>query len=185
MKDKIYGEAKLRVCSGTLAKTGSKRKGYFRVQLKPIPSGEGEGEGENKDKIAIHATYTDRTGTEQTLEPGDIINVIPVASKSAYEIPRKWIVPVALVTTTFIAGPIALNYVYLKVSEGVFWIAFSSLAAAQTASVFIAGAALNGGIARAIVETNKGQATVEGDPFRIGMLCGLLRQQNHTTHTQI
>lgn len=168
MKSKnIYGQTKLRVCSGNLAKTGARRKGYFIVEL--VDRGE--------DKVEVHATYTDKTGTEHTLEPGDILKVIPVAARSAYQNPQEWILPCGCVVITFIGGPIALNYIYLKVSEGVFLIAFASVAAAQTASIFYAGAALNKGVARAIVETTKGRAVVEGDPFKIGMLAGL-------THTQ-
>jgi len=163
----VYGQTKLRVCSGTLAKPGPKRKGNFCIDL----SDEGEG------KVKVQATYIDKTGTQQTLEHGDVLKVTPVAARSAYEIPREWIVPGGLVLTTWIGGPIAINYIYLKVSEGVFVLAFASVAAAQTASVFYAGAALNKGVARAIVETTKGQAVVEGDPFKIGMLAGL-------THTQ-
>ena len=105
MKSKdIYGQTKLRVCSGNLAKTGSKRKGYFRVEL--VDGGEG--------KVEVHATYTDKTDTEHTLEPGEILNVTPVSGRSAYEVPREWVLPGAIVVTTFVGGPIALNYIYLK-----------------------------------------------------------------------
>ena len=164
---KLYGETKFRVCSGTLAKKG---RGNLVLSADPV--------SEEKNKVKVSARYINQTGTEHTLEGGDIENIIPVAGLSAYQNPREWIFPATAVATTWIAGPLALNYIYQKVSEGVFLLTFSTLAAAQTAAIFYAGAALNKGIARAIISTSHGEAVIEGSPFHLGLLAGLKRQED-------
>ena len=168
----LYGEKRFRVCSGTLAKKG---RGTFVLSVDPVP--------EEKNTVKVAAKYIDTTGTEQTLDGGEIEGIIPVAGISSYQNPREWIFPATAVVTTWVGGPLALNYIYLKVSEGVFLLAFSTVAAAQTASVFYAGAALNRGKTRAVIETSNGQAVIEGSPFHIGLLAGLQRQNNGANDT--
>ena len=169
---KLYGETKFRVCSGTLAKKG---RGNLILSVIPVQ--------EEQNTAKITARYIDQTGTEHTLEGGEIENIIPVAGLSAWQNPREWIFPATAIATTWIGGPLALNYIYLKVSEGVFWLTFSTLAAAQTASVFYAGAALSRGKVRGIISTSHGEAVIEGSPFHMGLLAGLQRPDNGANDT--
>lgn len=169
---KLYGETKFRVCSGPLAKKG---RGNLVVSAIPVQ--------EEKNKFKVTARYIDQTGTEHTLESGEIENIIPVAGLSAWQNPREWIFPATAIVTTWVGGPLAINYIYLKVSEGVFWLAFNTIAAAQTAAVFYAAAALSNGRVRAIISTSHGEAVIEGSPFHIGLLAGLQRPDNGANDT--
>ena len=154
-------EAKIRVCSGTLAEHG---KDTLRLEFS---------HQESDNTISIRAYYTDTDGFESVLNPNDLKSVVPVANLSAYQQPRKWVFPSLCVLTSWFGGKYAFGYMAAKnFSNTVLMISLGTVTFAQFSSAYYAGVALSRVTSRAVIETEDGHAVIEGNPWHIALLIG-------------